>query len=83
MAIEIRVDVLYEDLAAKLLAEVRDVAADDRSQIEQDRRAARGQRGEKFRECLGREDRFVDNSAWSRWRPQVTAPSGNDVEQTH
>jgi hypothetical protein len=83
MAIEIRVDVLYEDLAAKLLAEVRDVAADDRSQIEQDRRATRGQCREEFRECLGREDRFVDNSAWSRWRPQVTAPSGNDVEQTH
>jgi hypothetical protein len=42
MAIEIRVDVLYENLAAKLLAEVRDVAADDRSQIQQDRRTARG-----------------------------------------
>ena len=34
-----REDVLDEDLAAKLLAEETDVAADDRAQIEQDRRA--------------------------------------------
>ena len=40
--IEIREDVLDENLAAELLAEEADVAADDRPEVEQHRRLARG-----------------------------------------
>ena len=60
VAIEIREDVLDEDLAAELLAEKADVAADDRPEIEQHRRLARRQRGEKLAERLGGENGIVD-----------------------
>ena len=59
VSIDVGEDVLDEDLAAELLAEKAHVAADDRPEIEQHRRFARGQRGEEFPERFGGKDRIV------------------------
>ncbi len=61
MAIEVGEDVLDEDLAAELLAEEADVAADDRTEIEQDRRFARRERLQKLAQRLRGEDRILDD----------------------
>src|SRR5438874_1435666 len=50
--VEVGENVLDEDLAAQLLAEEADVAADDRAEIEEDRRFARGQRRQELAERL-------------------------------
>ena len=52
VSIEIGVDVLDKDLAAELLAEEVHVAADDRSEIEQDRGFLRRQRRQEFSSAL-------------------------------
>ena len=57
--IEIRKDILDEYLAAELLAEEADVAANDRSQIEKQRLLTRRERLEEFGEGLGRENRII------------------------
>ena len=58
--IDVREQILDEHLAAELLAEERDVGADDRAEVEQHRRLglAGRQRGEELRERLGRDDRL-------------------------
>src|SRR5688572_14596038 len=50
VTIQIREDVLDEDLASELLAEKTDVAADHRAEIEQNRRFARRERGQELPE---------------------------------
>ena len=52
-----------EDLAAELLAEEGDVAADDRAEIEQRRLRMRAQAGEELRQRLGRMRRRVRGAA--------------------
>src|SRR5262245_29957290 len=53
MSIEIREHVFDEDLASDPFAEEADVAADNGSQIEQDRRLPRGQATQKLAQGLG------------------------------
>jgi hypothetical protein len=60
MAIEVREDILDEDLAAELLAEKADVAADHRAEVEQHRELARGQRLKKFLKGFGGEKGILD-----------------------
>src|SRR5207247_912646 len=50
VSIEIREDVLDENLAPELLAKERDVAADDRAEIEQDGQFARRETRQEFSE---------------------------------
>ena len=57
--IEVGEDVLDENLAAELLAEEADVAADDRTEIEQDGQLARRQRCQELAEGFGGENRIV------------------------
>jgi hypothetical protein len=70
VAIDVGEDVLDENLAAELLAEKADVAANDRSEVEQRRRFARGQRREKLPQRLGGENGIV--SLPGRRRPLRT-----------
>src|SRR5258707_534554 len=67
VAIEIREDVLDEDLAPELFAEEADIAADHRPQIEQDGRLARRQAREELAKGLGMENRIVGGSRRSLW----------------
>src|SRR3954465_4035001 len=60
MAIEVREDILDENLAAELLAKETDVAADDRPEIEQDGRLLRGERGQKLPKGFRGKDGVVD-----------------------
>ena len=53
--LEVRVDVLDEELAAEAFAEKVDVGADDRAEVEQDRRLAVRQRRQELAEGLGRQ----------------------------
>jgi hypothetical protein len=55
MTLEVREDILDEDLAAELLAEKADIAADHRPEIEQHREFARGERLKKFLKGFGGE----------------------------
>ena len=54
VAIDVLEEILDQDLAAKLLAEERDVGADDGAEIEEQRLRPRVQAGEKLGERLGR-----------------------------
>jgi hypothetical protein len=54
MTVEIREQIFNEDLAAQLLAEKADVAADRRPEIEQDRGLAAREARQEFPERLGR-----------------------------
>ena len=53
MLIDILEEVLDQNLAAQLLAEERDVGADDRTEVEQQRLRFRAQAREKLGERLG------------------------------
>ena len=82
MPIDIGVDVLDEDFAPELLAEEVDVAADDRPQIEEDRRLTAGQRGQEFAESLRREDRVVPRQRrGGDTRLRVRTPRRETIEQ--
>ena len=59
MAIDVGENVLDKNLATELLAEKAHVAPDDRAKIQQHRRFACCQRGEKFLEGFGGENRIV------------------------
>ena len=60
MAVDIGEDVFDKNLAAQLFAEKAHVAADDGTEIQQDRQLARCQRAQKLLEGFGGEDRIID-----------------------
>src|SRR5204863_8735040 len=59
VAIDVGEDVLDEDLAPELFAEIADVAADDRSEIEQDRHLARRHGLQELVKGFGGKNRIV------------------------
>jgi hypothetical protein len=65
VAIEIREDVLDENLAPELLAEEADIAADDRAEIEQHGRLARREAGQEFPEGFGAENGIISRARLS------------------
>jgi hypothetical protein len=73
--VDVREEVLDEDLAAELLAEEADVAANDRAQIEHHGRGVRRESCQKLAECLGRKDRVVWRGRNGR-RQVGTGPPG-------
>ena len=52
--VDVRQQVLDEQLAAQALAEELDVGADDRTEVQQQRRVHLGQAGDEFGQALGR-----------------------------
>ena len=60
VTLELGVDIFDEDLAADLLAEEADIAADDRAEIDERRRLAAGQRRQQFSKGFCGEQRFID-----------------------
>src|SRR5262249_4394134 len=84
VTIDVGEDVLDENLAAELLAEKADVAADDRAQVEQDRRLPRRQAREKLSQSFGREDGIVDHRrCGERMRIRLGLARREAVEQSH
>src|SRR5262249_57577864 len=73
-----------ENLAAELPAEKADVAADDRAQVEQDRRLPRRQAREKLSQSFGREDGIVDHRrCGERMRIRLGLARREAVQQSH
>jgi hypothetical protein len=69
--IDVGENILDEDLAPELLAEKADVAADDRTEVEQHGRFLRRQRRQEFLEGLGREDGIVSGGRRRSWSAKL------------
>src|SRR5262249_7813393 len=84
VAIDVGEDIFDENLAAELFTEKADVAADDRTEVEQHRGIAGGQAGEKFSQSFGREDGIVGDSLCAEgMRFKLALARRDAVEQAH